>query len=265
MKDIVTDSEPVVSPAFHPLVIGNPGDERPSHEQITAIVATLQDAGICCCFVQEYALIYYGARRNAHDRVLCIPDSQLERAVEVFTSNRDILEPCGPLPLRRSGSLDHKYPRFKAVGRTDFWLLLPASYCHITCEPDSIEWSQGRLPYPKLHVYVQSLIDTKNKVDLADLVDGMDLTEDWGMKYLNLEGNTDTEWLENLVQRLKEDGPKDRFMFVFPQPMPRLKIWKEFVETKQSRMGWKYSSELYATRFRRYGSKDPRSQYRPGI
>ncbi|KAM5438511.1 hypothetical protein MferCBS31731_005088 [Microsporum ferrugineum] len=238
MKDIVTDSEPVVSPAFHPLVIGNPGDERPSHEQITAIVATLQDAGICCCFVQEYALIYYGARRNAHDRVLCIPDSQLERAVEVFTSNRDILEPCGPLPLRRSGSLDHKYPRFKAV---------------------------GRLPYPKLHVYVQSLIDTKNKVDLADLVDGMDLTEDWGMKYLNLEGDTDTEWLENLVQRLKEDGPKDRFMFVFPQPMPRLKIWKEFVETKQSRMGWKYSSELYATRFRRYGSKDPRSRYRPGI
>lgn len=80
---------------------------------------------------------------DLQDRILCVPDEQHELAVELFTSRSDILKPCGPLPLRRPDLLKHKYPRFKAIGRTDFWLLLPASYCHIACEPNNMEWSQS--------------------------------------------------------------------------------------------------------------------------
>ncbi|KAG5297596.1 hypothetical protein I7I48_06755 [Histoplasma ohiense] len=32
----------------------------------------------------------------------------------------------------------------KAIGKTDFWLLVPASYCHIACVPSNIEWSKGQ-------------------------------------------------------------------------------------------------------------------------
>ena len=53
----------LVSPAFNPLAAGDEGDVRPSSEQVSAIVSILSNAGICCCFVQEFALVYYGTRR----------------------------------------------------------------------------------------------------------------------------------------------------------------------------------------------------------
>lgn len=62
------EKKPFVSPAFHPLVIGDKGDLHASPEQISAIVSILLDAGICCCFVQEIALIYYGTGRNVRSQ-----------------------------------------------------------------------------------------------------------------------------------------------------------------------------------------------------
>lgn len=53
----------LASPVFNPLAAGNEGDVRPSSEQVSAIVSVLSNAGICCCFVQEFALVYYGTRR----------------------------------------------------------------------------------------------------------------------------------------------------------------------------------------------------------
>ncbi|EGD83973.2 hypothetical protein H112_07654 [Trichophyton rubrum D6] len=243
----------------HTLAIGNPGDVDPSHDQVTAIVGMLLDSDICCCIVHDYALIYYGARANARDRVLCVPDAQLEKAVEIFTSNHHILEPCEPFPLRRPGSLDHRFPRFKAVGRTDFWLLLPASSCHFICEPENIEWSQGCLPYPKLHVNTQSLIDTINRIDLAALVDGMDLSEEWGIEHLDLEGNTDTEWRENMVKCFGKDSlSEDDSILAFSRPVSRQGPRKEFVLTKESRMSWNQDPLDYTTRFLLRNSKGPR-------
>ncbi|KAL1984729.1 hypothetical protein VTN96DRAFT_8762 [Rasamsonia emersonii] len=170
-----------------------------------------------------------------------------------------------PAPSLKAQLAHHKYPRFKAIGRTDFWLLLPASYCHIDCRPENIEWSKGGFPYPKLPVYAESLIVTKNFVDLQDLIDGMNLSEEWVEENLNLEGNTDTEWLERYIQALREDGVKEMFIFVDPTPVPRREIWQELVRNKQRHMGWKYPPEIYATRWRRHGSKDPRTKYRPGV
>ena len=57
------DGSAFVSPAFHPLVVGDEGDVEPSAEQVSAIVSMLLNADICCCFVQEFALLYYGTRR----------------------------------------------------------------------------------------------------------------------------------------------------------------------------------------------------------
>ncbi|KAK2756974.1 hypothetical protein FQN54_004942 [Arachnomyces sp. PD_36] len=265
MSECLKVKEPLVSPAFHPLAIGNPGDKRPTPEQISTVVSILIDAGICCCFVLEYALIYYGAARVPNDRALCIPDEHLKLAVELFTSRSDILEPCGPLPLHTPNSLNHKYPRFKAIGRTDFWQLLPASYCHIACLPSNIEWSKGALPYPKLPEYVQSLIDTNDLGNLDDLVDGMDLSEEWGQTNLNLEGHTDTKWAKDTIDAHRADGVEEMFIFIDPDPIPRRQIWQKCIRNKQRRMGWKYSPEIYSSRFRRHGSKDPRTRYRYGL
>ena len=98
-----------------------------------------------------YGLIVVSARTvsNHHqDRALCIQDEQFERAVEIFTSHSDTLHPCGPNPLRSPSQLNHKYPRFKAIGWATFWLLVPGRYCHLVVEPENIEFSKGSSPLP---------------------------------------------------------------------------------------------------------------------
>lgn len=42
-------------------------------------------------------------------------------------------------------------------------------------------------------------MDTKNGVDLEDLIGGMDLSEEWGEQNLDLKGYTDTKWLEGYL------------------------------------------------------------------
>ncbi len=51
------------SPINDECVAGFPDDLSPVHEDVVRIVAILEDAGIPCCFIAEYALIYYGAGR----------------------------------------------------------------------------------------------------------------------------------------------------------------------------------------------------------
>lgn len=66
MSDTLAPSQPPGnSPFFSPLVFGNPGDVTARPEDITAVISLLKEASVCCCFVQENALIYYGARRLA--------------------------------------------------------------------------------------------------------------------------------------------------------------------------------------------------------
>ncbi|WEW56323.1 hypothetical protein PRK78_001766 [Emydomyces testavorans] len=202
---------PKISPAFHPLAIGNHGDALPTPEQVREVASLLTRNGICYCFVMEYALIYYGAHRVANT------GAQV-RAHRVFSST--------------------------------------ATSTHLVAET-------GGLPYPKLQVYVQSLIDSRNLVDLEDLVDGMDLSEEWGEQSLDLNGSTDAEWARNYIKALEAD--KARLIYIDPEPTPKREIWQECVQNKQRRMGWKYPPEIYATRFRKFGSKDPRLSDRPGL
>ena len=209
----------------------------------------------------------------------------------LFESRDDLLEPCGPLPLNSPNLLNHKYPRFKQKGKISFWQLVPASYSHLNCEPENIEWSfgmsphsdhaclpslsalfnyvKGGIPYPKLNLYVQRAIDIKDGVELQDLIDGMDLSEEWGEENLNLDGTTDTEWLENYYQAFCADfrkrGKDDMLVFIDPTPTSRRQIWERSVRNKQRRLGWKYSPERYATRYRKHGSIDPRTRNRPGV
>jgi hypothetical protein len=70
--ELLEDGEQVeLSPACHPLAAGNPGDTPATPEEVSAVISILSEAGICCCFVQEFALIYYGAARVPNVCCLC--------------------------------------------------------------------------------------------------------------------------------------------------------------------------------------------------
>ena len=44
-------------------LVGFADDVKPVHEDVVRIIAILEGAGIPCCFVEEYALTYYGSGR----------------------------------------------------------------------------------------------------------------------------------------------------------------------------------------------------------
>jgi hypothetical protein len=157
------------------------------------------------------------------------------------------------------GNLLRIFPRFKVVGQCDFWVIVTASYCNLPCKTANIVKSLGGLPYPKLSVYAQSLLDTQNGTDLEELIDGMDLSEEWGEKNLELDGDIDVEWARRRKDAVQAIGGNPAYLGLSTNPKQRRVAWQASVRRKKARMGLKKPAELYATRWRRHKSQDPTS------
>jgi hypothetical protein len=166
--------------------------------------------------------------------------------------------------MKALDGMHHLYPRFKCVGLALFFVLTTSQECHLPCFPENFERSSTGIPYPKLSVYAQSLLDTYNLVDLDDLVDGMNLSIEWGDKNLNLEGSTDVEWGKWKWDTLQNAGtPESRPPYQITIPNSRREIWIETASAEQKRkwQGWKVQ-ENRPTLFWREDQKDPRLRTR---
>jgi hypothetical protein len=120
--------------------------------------------------------------------------------------------------------------------------------CHLIVKSENIVFSPMGPPYPTLPVYAQSLLDSRNGVNLDDLIDSMNLTPEWGEENLNVNGTVDADWIwwkSNLARGSNPDS--------------RREIWttQTSQEAKRARQTWKYEPDR-ATRFRKAGRKDPR-------
>ena len=191
---------------------------------------------------------------------MSVPTKDLERATGLFNGRSEVFEPFRPSSLSRPEGLEHLYPRFKFVGLQLFFNLMSTTACHIQCAPAAIEYSFNRLPYPKLSVYAQSLLDTMNWVDLEDLIDGMDLTLEWGKECLDLHGAIDAQWgLWRAHVLHNGEARADEIPMWCHDPPKRLEAWANMVsdDAKKNRQGIKYSP-AFKTRFRKYGQRDPR-------
>jgi hypothetical protein len=83
---------------------------------------------------------------------------------------------------------------------------VPSTDCCLPCTPLSIDKClQTSLPYPKLDVYIQSLLECHNTVDLCDAVDGSNVSEDWGYNHLDLDDQADLEWLRLKNKAINDD------------------------------------------------------------
>ncbi len=156
--------------------------------------------------------------------------------------------------------MEHLFPRFKLIGVAVFFVLMSSEACHIPCTFEYLEHSKNQIPYPKLHVFAQSLLDTRNFVDLDDLIDGMDLTLEWGEANLLLDGNIDAEWGRwRALTLLEREATADDIPMWCSNPPSRRRIWEEKVsdQAKRDRQGWKHEAR-FKTRFWKYGQKDPR-------
>lgn len=166
-----------------------------------------------------------------------------------------------PSANRRVNDISHLYPRFKLKGTRWCFNLLASEACHMVCDPKNIEYSDNGIPYPQLHVFAQSLLDTRNFVDLDDLIDGINLTPEWGEQNLRLDGTVDGDWLRWRTSRLLGREPTENELI---KKLPdRRETWMEkaSAKAKKGRQGIKYIEGM-VTRWRTEGAQDPRIRTR---
>lgn len=118
------------------------------------------------------------------------------------------------------------------------------------------------LPYPTLEIFAQSLLDTNNMVSLTDLIDGMDLTDEWGLEFLKLDAENDIAWTRQKNEKIRASVPTTLDSCFLELPINTINLketWHAIVRDKQRRIAAEYAEGYFATRFRGRGSGDPRS------
>jgi hypothetical protein len=165
----------------------------------------------------------------------------------------------------RLQSMIHTYSRFKLRGVYCFFVIVPSDDYHFECSQSTIERSCKGLPYPKLEPFAQSLLDSHDLLALTDLIDAMNLTEEWGQQNLILSGTQDIDWAKRKNEEIRSSilDPDESCWFERNEtPFSRKETWDDIVRTKNSRIGVECPKEIYATRFRRHNDKDPRITFR---
>jgi hypothetical protein len=191
---------------------------------------------------------------------VCVPTERLREASTLLES----VETYETYPPRPAAiwSLLHTFPRFKFVGKALCFTLVPSDDAHIDCIPGNFERSKNGLPYPTLEIFAQSLLDTNDRVSLCDLVDGMDLTEQWGSEHLELDAENDLEWTLRKNEKIRASVPVDPsscFLELGTAVFHLRETWNSLVRTKERRIGVELPRGYFSTRFRGVDSPDPRT------
>ncbi|KAF9733853.1 hypothetical protein PMIN01_08196 [Paraphaeosphaeria minitans] len=116
------------------------------------------------------------------------------------------LHSCTYQPITRKhqpqpGSLSHLHPRFRRKDVELDIVLVPSFDVHIGNTVSTVTYSASGVPYPALHILVQSFLDTYDVVSLCDIIDGTDISEEWGNKSLDLSGTNDVQWAGYMNER----------------------------------------------------------------
>lgn len=133
------------------------------------------------------------------------------------------------------------------------------------CKESNFEKSSMGIPYPKLEILAQSLLDTQRWADLEDLIDGMNLSEEWGNEHLQLDRTYDIAYAEEKNKRIRASVKKTFLSSLLElSTFPRLlrPIWEEMVRGKERRIGPELPQGYYLTRFYPKGRGDPRLKER---
>ncbi|KAE8314567.1 hypothetical protein BDV41DRAFT_575527 [Aspergillus transmontanensis] len=157
-------------------------------------------------------------------------------------------------------SLAYTFPRFRLHGIALRFQIHPSDDAYFNIY--DVDRSPSGLPYPKLESFAQSLLDTQRRSNLFDLVDGMNLSEEWGEGHLNLDKTPDVAYAKQQNEKMAAsaapgEDPLD-YHGVPTHPTPLREIWQEIVRGEQKRIGIELPTEYFATRFFAHGQGDPR-------
>jgi len=201
-----------------------------------------------------------------------VPDSGFSAATQVIDSLPEKFERVDP-PMPQFSSLIHTYPRYRCTQddcKTLGFYIMPSSEDFLGDLDDNvIERSANNVPYPKLEVFAQNLVSIQKWNDLTALVDGMDLSLEWGQQHLRL-GTLSEEEVEYTKAKMEKYAESMvRLGRYNTRSTGGLRIdgldkgwrWARIVSRKQERArSSHYNAANWKTRFRRKDSGDPRLQ-----
>ena len=195
--------------------------------------------------------------------IICVPTEKFDEVCAMFSREplSQTFEPAEQiLPL--VCSLLHAYPHLKMKGVRFSLFVAPSSEYFVSgFGPDKFERSRFQVPYPKLEYFVQGMMDTQNWVGVQELVDGMDLTEEWGEGWLDLDKPGEVEYAKSKNERIL--GSMSKFPEAIPTSLSEGPIdlrarWQRIVRGKERRIDILAPKGKYITKYRKTGSQDPR-------
>lgn len=201
-----------------------------------------------------------------------MPDSGFPAATQLIDSLPEMFERVDP-PLPHFSSLIHTYPRYRCTQedrKTLGFYIMPSSEEFLgDLDDNAIERSANNIPYPKLEVFAQNLVSIQKWDHLTDLVDGMDLSLEWGQQHLRLGTLSEEEidyirakmekYAESMV-RLGLTGACSTSSLTI-DGLDKGWMWARIVSRKQKRASSShYNAANWKTQFRRKDSGDPRLQ-----
>ncbi|KAK2867968.1 hypothetical protein FQN49_003286 [Arthroderma sp. PD_2] len=225
-----------------------------------AVTQALEEHGIPCCLVGISALVFYGAGRVRNDWEVFVPTELVDKASELLQSAPYAARyrRIKPWPYYDPCALTHTYQRFKSRGIHHYFFLVPSIDTHIDCHPSNFTRSPRGLPYPKLDVFIQSCLDTFSMLQLCDVIDGTNISEEWGEKNLDLEGTNDVKWAKEKNKRGEEFGGKwAHGTFAWEGRKSKREMWQSLVRTKEDRLDWTKPKDVFITQHRVIGAPDP--------
>ncbi|KAM5436703.1 hypothetical protein McanCB49686_001861 [Microsporum canis] len=89
---------------------------------------------------------------------------------------------------------------------------------------------------------------------LCDVIDGTNVSEEWGEKNLDLEGTNDVEWAKAKNKKGKEFGGKwAHGAFAREGRKSKREMWQSLVRTKEDRLDWTKPKDVFLTQHRVIG------------
>lgn len=156
----------------------------------------------------------------------------------------------------------HTYKRYQIRDLPHIFVIVPSRDVHLDCRPNKIVRSLRGLPYPNLEDFFQSCLDRRDEIELTDLIDGTNVTNDWGESHLDLNGSHDVEWAREMKRRTDEwdprvEGTSPPIDYWPTRPLSKREFWQELVQTKMDRLDWSRPPEIFLTQYRIRNSSDP--------
>lgn len=213
---------------------------------------------------------------------ICVPTDQLSSAKGLFDSGppNTFYHPWQGYDSAEEpniGSLYHTFPRYKLQDRSFEFYLIPAEDYRLDCIKENFEWStQKHVPYPKLDILVQCFVDTQNFLDLEDIIDAMDLDEEWGkanldfskpqQEYISWATAKNVKILAALPAKYREDWWATRFgntgFELGEEVVDFREVFTEKVRNKPLRIGQEFPLGVMITKYWLARGGDPRLQSR---